>query len=107
MGHQGFGHRKSASAALLAFPVVLPPAAVGHRGAQVAIPAQRCLDDNTVGNLGAVTMFDRVLDELGHRVNYIGDVGGVGADLRQPLPKPGADLACGVKCRIQCHVQRW
>ena len=77
-------------------PVVLPPAAVDHRGMQVAIAAQRCLHDNTVGNLGAVTMFDRVLDELGHRVNDIGDVRGVGADLRQPFAKPGAHLACGV-----------
>ena len=106
MGHQGLGHRESASAALLAFAVVLPLAAVGHRGVQVAVAAQRCLDDNTVGNLCAITMFDCVFDELGYRVYDIGDVGGVGADLRQPFAKPGAHLACGVYRRIQGQVQR-
>ena len=73
---------------------------------QLPVAGQRRLDDYTVGNLGAVPVFDCVLDELGDRVHDVGDVVGVGAELRQPFAKPGANRACCVDRRIYRHPQR-
>ena len=106
LSHQGFGHCKSTSTALLALAVILPVSAVDHRGVQVPVAGQRRLDDDTAGNLGGVPVLDCVLDELGNRVHDVGDVVRFGAELRQPFAKPGANRACCVDRRIHRHPQR-